>query len=74
TESGAGIASSAGDAEALSKAVLTMYQMSKEDREAMGMRGKAYCDANFEREMLIDKLEGWMTACIQSKHNNGQKA
>lgn len=65
TESGAGLASPAGDADALKESILTMYQMPKEEREAMGKRGKAYCDANFEREMLIDKLEGLMRECIQ---------
>ena len=60
TESGAGLASSAGDADALAESILAMYQMPKEDREAMGKQGKAYCDVNFEREMLIDKLEGLM--------------
>jgi hypothetical protein len=28
--------------------------------EAMGACGKEYCERNFEREMLIDRLEGWM--------------
>ena len=59
-ESGAGLSSPAEDAEALVESVLAMYRMSKDQREAMGKRGKEYCDANFEREMLIDRLEGWM--------------
>ena len=73
TESGTGLASSAGDAEALAESILAMYQMPKEEREAMGKRGKAYCDANFEREMLIDKLEGWMRECVQQNHNRAIK-
>jgi len=59
-ESGAGFASPPEDADALAQSVLTMYRMPKEEREAMGKRGKAYCEENFEREMLIDRLEGWM--------------
>ena len=59
-ESGAGFISPPDDANALAQSVLTMYRMPKEQREAMGMRGKEYCEQNFEREMLIDRLEGWM--------------
>ena len=74
TESDAGLASPAGDADALAESILTMYQMPKKEREEMGKRGKAYCDANFEREMLIDKLEGLMKECVQQKHNMGLKS
>jgi glycosyltransferase involved in cell wall biosynthesis len=59
-ESGAGFSSPAEDADALAESVLAMYRMPKDERDAMGRRGKEYCDANFEREMLIDRLEGWM--------------
>lgn len=59
-ESGAGLSSPAEDADALATSVLTMYRMPEEEREAMGRRGKEYCEKNFEREMLIDRLEGWM--------------
>ena len=59
-ESGAGFASPPEDADALAESVLAMYRMPQKEREAMGMRGKEYCEENFEREMLIDRLEGWM--------------
>ena len=59
-DSGAGLSSPAEDAEALAQSVLAMYRMPKEEREAMGLRGKAYCEENFEREMLIDRAEKWM--------------
>ena len=59
-ESGSGLSVPAEDSDALANAVLSMYRMSKEQRYAMGMRGKEYCEQNFERDMLIDRLEGWM--------------
>ncbi len=71
-ESGAGLASPAEDADALAASILKSYSMPKEVREAMGKRGKAYCDANFEREMLIDRLEGWMKECVQQQHRRGK--
>lgn len=59
-ESCSGFTSPPEDAEALAKSVLAMYRMPKEEREAMGIRGRKYCEENFEREMLIDRLENWM--------------
>jgi len=63
-ESDAGIAAPAEDPDGLAEAILTMYRMPKEEREAMGRRGKKYCEVNFEQEMLIDRLEGWMRELI----------
>jgi glycosyltransferase involved in cell wall biosynthesis len=59
-EAGSGIACPAEDPEALSAAVLTMHLMSKTEREAMGLRGRAYFEKHFERTMLLDRLEKWM--------------
>lgn len=67
-EAGAGMASPAGDADALVESILAMYQMSKEEREAMGERGKVYCDENFNREILITRLEGWMIDVSSKSH------
>lgn len=59
-EAGAGLTCPAEDADALAEAVLTMYRMPAERREAMGQSGIRYHQANFARDMLIDRLEGWM--------------
>lgn len=59
-DSGAGLASPAEDADALAQSVLSMYAMTKEQREEMGRCGREYCDANFDRDLLIDRLENWM--------------
>jgi len=60
TESGAGFSSPAEDAGALADSVLKMYLMPVAEREEMGRRGRVYCELNFEREMLVDRLEGWL--------------
>ena len=39
------------------------------EREMMGKRGRAYCESNFECNMLINRLEGWMQGL--SKKNKG---
>ncbi|MCJ7538115.1 MAG: glycosyltransferase family 4 protein [Desulfobacterales bacterium] len=63
-ESGAGITCSAENPKALSDAILKMYNMSKEDREVMGQKGRSYFEINFEREMLLDRLDGWMKELV----------
>lgn len=59
-EAGAGLSVPAEDITGLSEAILTMYRLPKEEREMMGIRGKTYCHKNFDRETLMDRLEGWM--------------
>lgn len=71
-ESGAGIAASAGDARALAEGVLRLYRMSKPEREAMGRRGREYFEQNFERSLLLGRLEDWIRSATES-HGNAQK-
>jgi glycosyltransferase involved in cell wall biosynthesis len=59
-ESGAGIAANAGDAAGLADAVLKLHRMPKPEREAMGRRGREYFEREFERSMLVNRLEDWM--------------
>lgn len=59
-EARAGLECPAEDAEALAAAVLAMYQMPIAQRQEMGQSGHRYYLENFNREMLISKLEGWM--------------
>jgi len=59
-ESGAGLVSPAEDVDGLVDSVLTMYNMSQEERNEMGRNGKIYCDAHFDRELLINKLDVWI--------------
>jgi glycosyltransferase involved in cell wall biosynthesis len=64
-ESGVGIVCPAEDAKALAESVLRLSRMSSQERTAMGQRGRAYFEANFEREKSLDRLEGWMQEMIQ---------
>ena len=63
-ESGTGLSSPAEEPAALAESILTLYRMPKTEREAMGLRGKAYCEKNFGRDMLLDRLDGWMRELI----------
>lgn len=64
-EANAGLAVAAEDDERLAKAVLELYRMSAQAREQMGIRGRNYYNAEFERDMLISRLEGWMQNAVE---------
>jgi glycosyltransferase involved in cell wall biosynthesis len=66
-EAGAGITCPAEDSKALSRAVLKMYEMTQEKRDAMGRRGRKYFEDNFEREKLMDRLINLMMELIKRK-------
>jgi glycosyltransferase involved in cell wall biosynthesis len=64
-----GFTSPAEDAHALAKSVLSMYNLPKNKRENMGKLGKEYCELNFGRKMLIDRLEKLMKEEIHNKRH-----
>ena len=59
-EAGAGLSCPAENPQALADAVEAMYAMTEGARKEMGERGIRYFHAHFERQMLLDRLEGWM--------------
>lgn len=63
-EAGAGVTCPAENPTALADAILKLYRMSEENREEMGQQGRSYFKKNFEREMLLDRLEGWMREIV----------
>jgi glycosyltransferase involved in cell wall biosynthesis len=66
-EAGAGYTCPAGAPDALAQAVLKMYETPKPEREKMGAKGRAYYEANFGRDMLLDKLDGWMRELVEGR-------
>lgn len=59
-DSGAGLSCPAEHPVRLAQAVAAVAEMSLEQRRAMGERGRRYFDANFEREMLLDRVQHWI--------------
>lgn len=57
-----GLVGPAGDAVALADNVRKLYQMSPQDRQDMGARGKAYHFANLERSIVLDRLKKFIFA------------
>jgi colanic acid biosynthesis glycosyl transferase WcaI len=64
-EANAGLAVAAEDDEGLANAVLELSRMSVPEREQLGICGRNYYDAEFERDMLITRLEGWMQNAVE---------
>ena len=63
-EAGAGTAVPAEDSAALADALLNMYRMTPEERAAMGASGRSHFLANFERNLLLDRLDRQMKEYI----------
>jgi glycosyltransferase involved in cell wall biosynthesis len=66
-DAGAGFTCPAENSDALAQAVLKMYETPKSEREKMGACGRAYYEANFDRDMLLDRLEVWMRELVEGK-------
>lgn len=59
-EAGAGLVGAAGDSDALAANVKKMMAMPREERLAMGEAGRRFSAAEFDRRLLVDRLEGWI--------------
>jgi glycosyltransferase involved in cell wall biosynthesis len=59
-EAAAGIAVPAQQPRALAEAVRRLAELPPEDLESMGASGRRYFETHFERDMLLEQLEGWM--------------
>jgi len=67
-EAGAGLTCKTENPKALAEAVLKLHNMSKVERKEMGKKGRSYFEKHFERETLLDRLEGWMKTLISEKY------
>ena len=61
----AGLVCAAGDSTGLSDAVLAMADMALEDRQAMGRNGREYAQNEFDRDMLMDRLEQMLQEAVR---------
>lgn len=69
-ESGAGLTCPAGDAECLAAQVFNLAAMPGPERSAMGLNGRKYYEANFDRTRLFDQLETWLEDAIQERNHS----
>ena len=62
-ESGAGFVAPSGDGQALALQVRRMMDAKSSARTAMGIAGARYGQQEFDRQRLVDALEGWILEC-----------
>ena len=60
TEANAGLVCAAGDASGLAAAVLKMSAMSADQRHQLGVNGRVFAQKEFDRSLLMDRLEALM--------------
>lgn len=72
-ESGGGYACPPEDPQALAETVLRMYGLTETERQAMGNNGRDYYLKQFERELLLDRLEGWLRELSPVQRNKKQQ-
>lgn len=58
-EAQAGLVCSAGDSIGLAHAVQKLSDMPKNERDNLGRNGRAYAKQEFDRDTLMNRLEGW---------------
>lgn len=71
-ESGGGYSCQPEDPQALAEGVLRIYSLTEADRQLMGNRGRNYYLQQFERELLLDRLEGWLREISPARLANKQ--
>ena len=71
-ESGSGISVPAGDVKAMAAAVEKMEALPQSNRDEMGLRGKAYFDANFVQDQLFDQLVFWFRQAIATRNQTAE--
>ncbi len=59
-ESGAGFSCSTDDYELLSECVLKMFNLTDTERKEAGLRGRAYFEKYFTRDILLSRFEKWI--------------
>jgi glycosyltransferase involved in cell wall biosynthesis len=60
SKASAGMVCAAGDADGLAQLVLKLFCMTPQLRKEMGLRGKNLYMQEFDRKVLIDRLEHWL--------------
>ena len=66
-KSRSGVTCDAGDSAGLAAAVLRLSEMTAEERIGMGRNGLKVSTQEFDRSMLIDKLEGWLEQVVNER-------
>jgi glycosyltransferase involved in cell wall biosynthesis len=73
-ESAAAFVGPAGDDRVLAENALRLARTGHEERDRMGRAGRAYCEANFDRRRLLDRLESFIQRLVtQGAHTDTRR-
>ncbi|WP_338998852.1 glycosyltransferase family 4 protein [Fusobacterium animalis] len=67
-EANAGISVEAENTEKIKEAVLSLYNMSKEEREILGKNGRIYVEENYDTKILSKKIEKIILNLLEDKN------
>ena len=67
-EANAGISVEAENIEKIKEAVLSLYSMSKEQREVLGKNGRKYVEENYDTKVLSKKIEKIILTLLEDKN------
>ena len=67
-EANAGISVEAENIEKIKGAVLSLYNMSKEEREKLGKNGRKYVEENYDTKVLSKKIEKIILNLLEDKN------
>lgn len=70
-EAGCGVTARAEDPEKLAEAVLRLKDSSTNQLEGMGKAGREYCENNFDRDVLLSRLEGYLKDAVKERKTRG---
>lgn len=68
-ESGAGVCSAAGNAQALASAILRLADTSPAQRDIMGQHGRQYFEQNFAPDHLVSELKTHFAEVVHARRN-----
>lgn len=71
-ESNCGLVSEAEDAKRLCENAVELYNMTQTERDILGSNGKTYFKDNFERDMLLNRLERYLMDITKNIIGDGQ--
>src|SRR5699024_580363 len=58
-ESKAGYCTETGDSKQLAESIIEMMKLSKDERKLMGKRAREYYEDNFDKDYLLNKMDGY---------------
>jgi glycosyltransferase involved in cell wall biosynthesis len=73
-EAMAGASCPPGDPDQLAEAIETFYQKPVSEREAMGRAGRDYFEREFDRDVLMGRLDAWLRAAVEKANGLNPKA